>query len=173
MHNTVMVDGAEQNRFGEGGLFWLHPDATPRCLVWESTAEVDCFVGEHDGYARLSPPVMHRREFRLDKRARRIDVCDWLDGGGRHTLAWNFTLAPGVTVRQAGEWEWEIESGSVRALLRLDGDGSGGNPADGRGWRSSTHGSRRATVSRSRCARSACIFDADLPVDCRFRIEVL
>ena len=170
-HNTVMVDGAEQNRFGEGGLFWLHPDATPRCLVWENAAEGDCFVGEHNGYARLSPPVMHRREFRLDKRARRIDIGDWLGGRGRHTLAWNFTLAPGVTVRQAGEWEWELTSGSVRALLRLAEMGPRETQRRARMEAFDTWVSPRYGVKESvRAIRLH--LDADLPVDCRFLIKV-
>jgi hypothetical protein len=171
VHNTVMVDGAEQNRFGEGGLFWLHPDAMPQCLVWESTAEGDCFVGEHDGYARLSPAVMHRREFRLDKRARSIAVGDWLDGRGRHALAWNFTLAPGVTVRQAGTWEWELTSGSVRALLRLAEMGPRETQRRARMEAFDTWVSPRYGVKESvRAIRLH--LDAELPVDCRFLIKV-
>ncbi len=110
-HNTVMVDNMEQNRFGEGGLFWLHADATPRCLAWESDPEADRFVGEHDGYARLAEPVIHRREFRLDKRARCLEVSDSLQGRGRHALDWNFTLAPGVVARAVGEGQWELAGG--------------------------------------------------------------
>ena len=172
-HNTVMVDGAEQNRFGEGGLFWLHPDATPRCLAWESTGERDRFVGEHDGYARLSPSVMHRREFRLDKRVRRIDICDSLDGSGRHALVWNFTLAPGVTVRQAGEGEWELKNGSVRALLRLAEMGPEETETRRKAqtevvetWVSPHYGVKEPV----RAIRL--YLDANLPVNCRFRIEV-
>ena len=170
-HNTVTVDGAEQNRFGGGGLFWLHPDATPRCLAWECTAEGDRFVGEHDGYTRLSPSVIHRREFRLDKRTRRIDVCDRLDGGGRHALVWNFTLAPGVTVRQAGERQWEIGSGSVRALFRLAEMGPGEARRKARlevveAWVSPRYGVKES----ARAIRLH--LEADLPVDSRFLIEV-
>jgi hypothetical protein len=114
---------------------------------------------------------MHRREFRLDKRARRIDVCDWLDGGGRHALAWNFTLAPGVTVCQAGEREWELRTGAVRALLRLAEMGPGETRRRARmevvdTWVSPHYGVKEP-VSAIRLH-----LDADLPVDCRFRIEV-
>ncbi|MFQ5585218.1 MAG: alginate lyase family protein, partial [Thermodesulfobacteriota bacterium] len=33
-HNTVMIDGEEQNRFTEGGVFGLHNDTGCRCLHW-------------------------------------------------------------------------------------------------------------------------------------------
>jgi len=170
-HNTVMVDEAEQNRFGEGGLFWLHADAAPRCLAWESTPEADRFVGEHDGYARLSSPVIHRREVRLDKRARCVELHDWLQGSGRHGLAWNFTLAPGVAVHRVGEGQWELTGGSARALLSLVEIGSQGarqaaRPEVAEAFVSSRYGVKEpAGAIRLR-------LEADLPVDCRFRIEV-
>jgi hypothetical protein len=170
-HNTVMVAGVEQNRFGEGGLFWLHPDATPQCLVWESTAATDRFVGEHDGYARLSPPVIHRREFRLDKRARRIQICDWLNGRGRPALAWNFTLAPGVAVRQAGEGQWELRSGPIRALLSLMTIARADTQRTARtevveAWVSPSYGVKEST----RAIRVH--LHADLPLEGRFQIEI-
>ena len=120
-HNTVMIDDAEQNRFGEGGLFWLHVDATPRGLDWQIGPEEDVFVGEHDGYTRLSHPVIHRREFRVDKRARVVEILDRFQGTGDHVFAWNFTAAPGLRVRAAGEGTWEITGPMIRAQLTLEG----------------------------------------------------
>jgi heparinase II/III-like protein len=170
-HNTVMVDDAEQNRFGEGSLFWLHADATPRCLAWESTSTVDRFVGEHDGYARLSSPVIHRREVRLDKRTRCVELHDWLRGSGRRSLAWNFTLASGVAVRRAGELQWELTSGPVRALFSLQAPPSGktGQPVRPEvveAWVSPRYGVKGAT--RAIRMRG----EIDLPTDHQFRIEV-
>ncbi len=171
VHNTVMVDGAEQNRFGEGGLFWLHPDATPRCLVWESTAETDRFVGDHDGYARLSQPVIHRREFRLDKQARRIDLGDSLVGGGMHALVWNFTLAPGVAVHQAGELQWLLGTDSVRVKFSVTASTPNGprripraEVADA--WISPRYGVKVPT----RALRLQ--LEADLPVNSHCTLEV-
>lgn len=171
VHNTVMVDGAEQNRFGEGGLFWLHPDATPRCLAWETRTDADRFVGEHDGYARLSQPVVHRREFHLDKRARRIDISDCLAGGGRHALIWNFTLAPGVAVHRAGERHWVLEAGSVRVKFGVTANGPHGAPRIPRtevveAWVSPRYGVKAET----RALRVQ--LEVDLPVSSRCTLEV-
>jgi uncharacterized heparinase superfamily protein len=121
VHNTVAVDDAEQNRFGEGGLFWLHVDAVPHCLAWETTADSDYFAGEHNGYPRLTDPVTHRREFRMDKRGRVVEILDRFQGTGHHIFAWNFTLAPGLTARVAREGAWEITGPAVRAHLILEG----------------------------------------------------
>jgi hypothetical protein len=118
-HNTVLVDGQEQNRFGAGSLFWLHADATPRVLLWETTPAFDRFLGEHDGYTRLPDPVLHRREVRLEKAERRVEITDTLTGRGRHELTWTFTLAPGLTLRRDGELTWELEAGGRLAVWRL------------------------------------------------------
>ena len=170
-HNTVMVDGAEQNRFGEGGLFWLHADASPRWLAWESGTDADFFAGEHDGYARLADPVVHRREIRLLKPARVIEITDRLLGTGDHTLAWNFTLAAGIRLRSAGDGRWEMIGRATRALFSLEGV----QPEAARGalraevveaFVSPRYGVKEKT--------SALRFQltSSLPVVCRFRIEV-
>jgi hypothetical protein len=171
VHSTLMVDNMEQNRFGEGGLFWLHADANPRCLAWESGAGVDRFVGEHDGYARLAEPVIHRREFRLDKRARRLAITDWLQGHGRHALDWNFTLAPGVVPRPVGEGQWEVAVGKTRAVLRLAGMRSDQDHRLAHAVVAETFVSPRYGVKAPACALRVHV-DEHVPLECRFQIEV-
>jgi uncharacterized heparinase superfamily protein len=171
VHNTVMIDGLEQNRFGEGGLFWLHVDATPRCLAWETTPEADRFVGEHDGYVRLADPVIHRREIHLDKPNRSIRIVDGFHGTGRHAFTWNFTLAPGVSVRPAGEDRWEVAGPSARALLVLETKGAGTGHEALRGevaevWVSPQYGIRERTSAVRLHLLS------NVPRECRFRIQV-
>lgn len=171
VHNTVMIDSLEQNRFGEGGLFWLHVDATPRCLAWESSPEADRFVGEHDGYARLAEPVTHRREIHLDKRQRSIRILDAFHGTGRHTFTWNFTLAPGVSVRPVGGNRWEVAGPSAQALLaleRLDG-GAGHEPLRSEvveAFVSPQYGIKEKTTALR--LHVVC----GVPLECHFRIHV-
>lgn len=171
VHNTVMVDGAEQNRFGEGSLFWLHADAVPSCLEWRPGAEEDVFVGEHTGYVRLADPVIHRRGVRLRKRDRRLEIEDRLAGEARHALLWNFTIAPGVAVRPAGEAAWELAVTGVRAVLSLDAVEPAALHAAVRrevveSWASPSYGVRR----RTRALRFQVA--ALLPVTCRFSLQV-
>ncbi len=171
VHNTVMIDGAEQNRFGEGGLFWLHADATPHCLAWETDPEVDFFAGEHDGYARLADPVIHRREFRLLKKARTLEIADGFRGTGRHTFAWNFTLAPGVTLRPAGQGEWELAGRSARALLTRERIGPEDASAGIRTEVVEAFVSPRYGVKEKTTALRFHLVSG-LPLECRFRITV-
>jgi hypothetical protein len=169
-HNTVMVDGAEQNRFGEGGLFWLHPDAVPRVLTWSPGEDVDVFAGEHDGYHRLPDPVTHRREVRLWKRVRRLEIVDTLAGAGPHALVWNFTLAPGVRARALGTDAWELHGAKVRARLAREG----ASPPQAamraelvEAWVSPRYGVKQAsTALRVHCA-------GPLPVVCRYRLDIV
>ena len=170
-HNTVMVDGQEQNRFGEGSLFWLRADATPRCLAWDVGPEEDVFAGEHDGYARLADPVIHRREIRLRKAARTVEIADHLRGAGRHAFAWNFTLAPGVRLRPAGDSHWELTGRTATALLHLEGIGPRGTRDALRGEVAEAFVSPRYGVMEKTTALRFHL-SAGLPVDCRFRIEV-
>lgn len=89
-HNTLRVDGVDQSVIGGNFLWTRHAQA--RCLSWEPSADVERWVGEHDGYRRLADPVTHRREVILDKQARRIVVTDTLACKGEHMveLFWHF-----------------------------------------------------------------------------------
>jgi uncharacterized heparinase superfamily protein len=129
-HNTVAVAGEEQNRFLSDSPWWgCHEDTKCKCLKWENWPERDVFVGEHEGYARLQPPVRHRRRIVWWKRQNRVTITDKLRAPDTQValpkLRWTFVLHPncrvdrlagnaalvrrqGLTVRLAvarGEWQ--------------------------------------------------------------------
>lgn len=89
-HNTLRVDGVDQSVMGGNFLWTRH--AAARCMEWAPGAEVDRWVGEHDGYRRLADPVTHRRQIELNKGARHVAVADHLDCKGRHRveMSWHF-----------------------------------------------------------------------------------
>ncbi|MBI4668362.1 MAG: alginate lyase family protein [Elusimicrobia bacterium] len=67
-HNTLILGGEEQNRM-DAGPFCLrldvkHPKKISSRL--DKTSGAFAFAGEHDGYARLKPPVAHRRSFHAE-----------------------------------------------------------------------------------------------------------
>src|SRR5262249_47362661 len=66
-HSTVQVDGIEQNTTEEQTPFVIGDEAHPRVVDWETNAEFDYIVAEHDGYRRLPEPVTHRRSVRFEK----------------------------------------------------------------------------------------------------------
>jgi heparinase II/III-like protein len=89
-HNTVEIDGTDQSR--QTGNFMWADHAQARCLEFQTGAGRQRFVGEHNGYARLADPVLHRREIRFDPDACTIEVDDILDCKGEHRArrAWHF-----------------------------------------------------------------------------------
>jgi hypothetical protein len=90
-HNTVCVDGKDQSVPG-GNFMWLQK-AVATCEAWESTNDIDLFVGVHNGYTRLVDPVLHRREIRLVKSERRFIVVDTIECQGSHQIEclWHFS----------------------------------------------------------------------------------
>ncbi|MBI4379400.1 MAG: alginate lyase family protein [Nitrospinae bacterium] len=137
-HNTVMIDGKEQNRFkisrpihwigappyllkgGWRGLFTLKDDSKARCLKWETTPEYDLFIGEHYGYKRLKGPVIHRREIYFDKREKRWQIKDRLEGEGEHLIECFYHFPPSVNVKQVSNLEFLISGNKVCINLRLN-----------------------------------------------------
>lgn len=89
-HNTVRVDGEDQSVIG-GNFMWVR-HARAWCEERTSDAGRDVFVARHDGYERLTDPVMHRRRIEFDKPSRILRVTDTLDCKGTHTVEifWHF-----------------------------------------------------------------------------------
>ena len=97
-HSTVEVDGVEQNSTEVTLPFVIGNEAEPRALRWETNAERDTVVAEHDGYRRLAQPVTHRREAQFDKRKRLWIIEDSLTGAGEHLFSFRFHFADGLKI---------------------------------------------------------------------------
>ncbi len=103
-HNTVLVDGAEMARLGEGGKLWtIHNDAVPEVNRWEVGARLDILSARHSGYMRLAEPVLHQRTIVFDKTASFWAIFDEVKGQGVHRCELIFHLAPTVVEQDAGE----------------------------------------------------------------------
>ncbi len=131
-HSTVTVDQAEQNRLIPGKLFCLHPDSRLRVLRWEIGGSVQQVAAEHDGYARLSHPVRHRRELWADRVKGAWRVTDHLfspvNGSHPHRLEWTLTFAPHCSLQPAENGWWVV---TPKQRLWLDGPrlSANGTPA--------------------------------------------
>jgi hypothetical protein len=93
-HNTVVVDGEEQNKFSQDSLFMMGLDANITVHRWRVTDEYDILDAEHNGYQRLTHPVIHRRQVFFNKVERYWIIRDILSGQGRHKLDMYFHFAP-------------------------------------------------------------------------------
>ena len=95
-HNTLMVDGVEQNETNPEWIFRLFEKAIPETLEYAATDEAVVYRGRHVGYTRLEHPVVHERRFELARETGTLLIDDLLEGTGTHKLSWHFHLAPGV-----------------------------------------------------------------------------
>ena len=93
-HNTIKIDGKEQNRFNKKRLFQMDNNVVPKCLKWETDSKVDIFIGEHYGYDYSRQPVVHQRKIQFYKKEGKLKIIDRLKGTGNHYLEWNFILSP-------------------------------------------------------------------------------
>lgn len=93
-HNTVVVDGEEQNRFNERNLFGMTNDAQVKVNKWETNDEYDFLDAQHSGYECLSEPVTHRRQILFDRKQGYWIVRDILTGMGKHTFDLYLHFAP-------------------------------------------------------------------------------
>lgn len=98
-HNTIIIDGEEQNRFFDWSIFAMQDDAKARCLHWESDNQRDVFEGEHYGYQRLPDPVIHKRKIIFHKQDTMWVVEDSFPGESKHLLQWNYIMVPDVEIR--------------------------------------------------------------------------
>ena len=60
-HNTIIVDGYEQNRYPVERLFYMMPDAHPRVHLWTDVGNSVLISASHDGYSRLPDRIIHKR----------------------------------------------------------------------------------------------------------------
>ena len=88
LHNTIMVDGKELNRFKPHDFWGLQYDAVPTINLWKTELDFDFLDVQHDGYLRLTNPVVHRRQIFFHKGSPPFWIIkDILLGQGQHTFA--------------------------------------------------------------------------------------
>jgi uncharacterized heparinase superfamily protein len=66
-HNTIQVDGQEQNEFDSFNLFLVERQAQVRINRWETSNGYDFLDAEHSGYEKLPDSIVHRRQIFFNK----------------------------------------------------------------------------------------------------------
>ena len=124
-HNTIVVDGDEQNRFDKDKLFEMGNDATIQVNRWEIGTQYDVLDVEHHGYMRLGNPVIHRRQILFSKIEGFWVIKDILSGEGAHQLDLYFHFAP-IDVELSSRFPLAIETkteGANLAIIPLETEG--------------------------------------------------
>ena len=113
-HNTVVVDGKEQNtiEFTPVGLFRAGNEATVTCIQQGQQSGTVFLQASHAGYASIG--ITHTRTIRLHEKKELATIEDRLVGSGRHLVELNFQLASPWRVGQVTQ-----EKSAVRC--RIDG----------------------------------------------------
>lgn len=93
-HNTVMIDGKEQNRILEGNLFFLENDSTIEINRWKISEECDILEVLYNKHKRMKNTVTHCRRFIFNKKDKQLEIIDTFKGEGEHRLEWGFVLSP-------------------------------------------------------------------------------
>ena len=116
-HNTLQVDGQEQNELKPEWLFRMFETSNAEHVTFSDAAHHVEYTGRHHGYERFESPVGHQRTLRLSKDDGSMMILDWVGGTGRHEFRWHFHLAPGVEAvkldaatigLRAGGKEWRL-----------------------------------------------------------------
>jgi hypothetical protein len=121
-HNTLEVGGIDQSESG-GPFLWTRHTRT-RTRAVERRGGVLKWSAEHDGYARGSAPVVHRRTVTLDPEEASLHVQDEVvsDAPVDVRLAWH--IGPDTEVRLSGGralLSWDDAGQTRRATLMLPG----------------------------------------------------
>jgi hypothetical protein len=118
-HNTAELGGRSQ--FGAGGRFWWKRHVRARQIEVLDDGDIARWTAEHDGYASLDPPALHRRSVLLDRASRSIDIIDQIDGGS-HEIRLAFHFGPDVQAELEGSYAvlgWPAASTPGAARLEL------------------------------------------------------
>ncbi|MDD5757816.1 MAG: alginate lyase family protein [Desulfobulbaceae bacterium] len=113
-HNTLRVEGQEQNEMNPEWLFRLFETSKAEHLYFRETDQFVEYGGRHVGYQRFSNALEHRRGFRYLKHENLLIVVDCLLGTGEHRLEWHFHLDSKVdaVAEKAGLCRLQNKSGA-------------------------------------------------------------
>lgn len=116
-HNTVRIDGCDQSLSG-GNFMWLH-HANAKCLKWDDNNKITHFEAMHDGYNRLSDPVLHHRSIIFNKQKQIFTIIDTLDCNGEHVVErwWHFSEF--CEIKRIGQ-EIVVSNDGIKINLKLE-----------------------------------------------------
>ena len=140
-HNTVVVDGEEQNRFDEDELFSMRLDAAVKVNRWVVTGKYDLLDAEHSGYARLKNPVVHRRRIYFNKEKEYWVIKDMLTGEGRHKFDLYFHFAP-IELKEKDELIIETDNKNRANIMIVPLETEGVKMEIEKGWVSYSYGKK-------------------------------
>ncbi len=119
-HNTLEVDGKDQSVM-QGPFMW-GARATARCIRWQpgKNGQGGLVTGEHDGYARLSNPVLHQRSLELSGETGTILLRDEVLTSGRHHLVFYFHFSEECSIVELRDTVCRVKTADRTMILQMD-----------------------------------------------------
>jgi hypothetical protein len=118
-HNTLGIDGVEQNDMRPDWLFRLFETAKAEHVSFDAESGSVEYVGRHHGYERLDAPITHERTFQFSKASGDLTIVDRLIGRGRHDVKWHFHLGPGTRATKSADGHVALAVADRQWTLRL------------------------------------------------------
>lgn len=118
IHNTLMVNGAEQNETNPEWIFRLFESANPKVERFDEKDGVVTYVGSHTGYERIDAKATHRRTFIYNRTTGALRITDEVTGAGAGQLRWHFHAAPGASMEAAAD-HLHIRQGRIQMRMKL------------------------------------------------------
>ncbi|MFZ0739700.1 MAG: alginate lyase family protein [Candidatus Acidiferrales bacterium] len=105
-HNTARVDRCDQSEMT--GRFLWGSKAAAHLLRVESNSESVTVEAEHDGYARLPDPVIHRRTVGFNRADGSVRIEDSFQCAGRHEIELFFHMHEDAEVLEVRDGELRV-----------------------------------------------------------------
>lgn len=113
-HATVCVDNADQSVAG-GPFYWQQQAITTVNKVDIGQGVIDA---QHDGYQRLTDPVVHRRWLISPPQDTTVAIVDFLDGRTEHDVAVSWPLHPDLAAAPNGNGHLVTHEGDLVLEIR-------------------------------------------------------
>lgn len=142
-HNTVVIDGEEQITINDSQFALVKPYGDIKVLNWKSDSESDLLEAEHTGYTILAEPVIHRRQFFLDKKSHSVRIEDSFLGHGKYFLEWHLHLEERLRCSFRDKWIDILVGDETVAYISLSANIRA--PQVKKGWVSKSFNQRKET----------------------------
>jgi hypothetical protein len=149
-HNAATIDGLGSAE--PSGPFAWSTRAQGRSRLWCPASSAVLFVGSHDGFERLSPPVSYERAIVFLPPDLWV-VIDTMSGARERELRVHWQCAPGVTVETDPDASLLLSMNSARKLRMVTAEAEPISITQG--WVSRKYGAREAAPHLSCTARGS------------------
>ncbi len=118
-HNTIRIDESDQSQIA--GSFMWQRSAESTCESYTYDQSLQTVKASHDGYLRLTDPLLHARRVQLHTEPQQVVVTDELICKGTHFVELHWHLAPDCLVVEEGD-SFRVTTATAEIVFRVAGN---------------------------------------------------